>query len=169
MLVAALALLIAQDAGPLEPGRNGLVQCYGPDVAGKTCRAIGAYRFGADGVIWNDARNLINDTPRVVLHATGKVYVRGDAECARPENRAEEITGVEVDGVALAGEQFEAVRRQIADGIQASLGDGEFCTTYHPNPDGSMRAVVTVDGVERPEFQSTVRWVDPAEGWTLSH
>ena len=128
---------------------------------------MGGYRFAPDGVIWNDARNLINASPRVVLYATGKVYVRDGAECARPENRAEEITGVEVDGARLEGEQFELVRKQIADSMQASLGDGEFCSTYHPNPDGTLRAVVTIDGVERPEFESTVLWIDPAEGWTL--
>lgn len=164
ILVFALA---AQDADPLAPGRAGMVQCYGPDVSAKTCDAMGAYRFGSDGVIWNDARNRINESPRVVLYATGKVYVRDGAECARPENRAEEITSLEVDGVALQGDEFERLRKQIADGIQETLGDGEFCSTYHPNPDGSLRAAVTIGGVERPEFESTVLWVDPAEGWTL--
>ncbi len=169
LLMALLALAGApQDAGPLEPGRSGKLQCYGPNVAAKTCTAIGSYRFDADGTIWNDARNQINATPAVILHATGKVYVKDGAECARPENRAEEITGIDVDGTPLQGDQLNAFRQQIAANIAAVLGDGEFCSTYHPNPDGSMRATVTVDGVARPEFESTVLWIEPDAGWTVA-
>lgn len=169
LLMALLALAGApQDAGPLEPGRSGKLQCYGPNVAAKTCTAIGSYRFDADGTIWNIARNQINASPAVVLHATGKVYVKDGAECARPENRAEEITGIDVDGTPLQGDQFNAFRQQIAANISAVLGDGEFCSTYHPNPDGSMRAAVTVDGVARPEFESTVLWIEPDAGWTVA-
>ncbi|RZJ45589.1 MAG: hypothetical protein EON87_07115 [Brevundimonas sp.] len=169
LLMALLALAGApQDAGPLEPGRSGKLQCYGPDIATRTCTAIGAYRFDADGTIWNDARNQINASPQIVLHATGKVYVRDGAECARPENRAEEITRIDLNGVALEGEQFTTVRRQIADNINLVLGEGEFCSTYAPNPDGTLKASVTVDGVARPEFESTVLWIEADAGWTLA-
>lgn len=169
LLMALLALAGApQDAGPLEPGRSGKLQCYGPDIAARTCTAIGAYRFDADGTIWNDARNQINASPQIVLHATGKVYVRDGAECARPENRAEEITRIDLNGVALEGEQFTTVRRQIADNINLVLGEGEFCSTYAPNPDGTLKASVTVDGVARPEFESTVLWIEADAGWTLA-
>jgi hypothetical protein len=165
---AALALLAPQDVGPLEPGRAGKLQCYGPNVAAKTCTAIGAYRFDADGTIWNDARNMISASPQVVLHATGKVYVKDGAECAHPLNRAEEITRIDVNGAALEGAQFTAARQQIADNINLVLGDGEFCSTYVPNPDGTLKAAVTIDGVARPEFESVVLWIEPDAGWTLA-
>lgn len=169
LLMALLALAGApQDAGPLEPGRAGKLQCYGPNVAARTCTAIGGYRFEADGTIFNDARNQINASPAIVLHATGRVYVKDGAECARAENRAEEITGIEIDGVRLDGARFEAARQQIAANISAVLGDGEFCSTYHPNQDGSLRAEVAIDGVPRPEFESTVLWIEPNAGWTLA-
>lgn len=165
---AALALLVPQDAGPLEPGRAGKLQCYGPNVAAKTCTAIGAYRFEADGTIWNDARNQIAASPAVVLYATGRVYVRDGAECANSENRAEEITRIDVDGVELPREQFLIARQQIAANVQQVLGDGEFCSTYAPNPDGSLKASVSINGVARPEFESTVLWIEPDAGWTLA-
>ena len=169
LLMALLALAGApQDVGPLEPGRAGKLQCYGPNVAAKTCTAIGSYRFEADGTIFNDARNQINASPAVVLHATGRVYLKDGAECARSENRAEEITGIDVDGTPLQGDQFQMARQQIAANISAVLGDGEFCSTYHPNPDGSLRATVAINGVERPEFESTVLWIDADAGWTLA-
>lgn len=169
LLMALLALAGApQDAGPLEPGRSGKLQCYGPNVAARTCTAIGAYRFDPDGTIWNDARNQINASPAVVLYATGKVYVKDGAECARPLNRAEEITGIEVDGTRLEGAQFEGARQQIAANISAVLGDGEFCSTYAPNADGTLKAAVTVNGVARPEFESIVLWIEPNAGWTLA-
>ncbi|MFC7380368.1 hypothetical protein [Brevundimonas sp. GCM10030266] len=169
LLMALLALAAApQDAGPLEPGRSGRMQCYGPDVAAKTCTAIGAYRFDADGTIWNDARNMISGSPAIVLVATGKVYVRDGAECANPDNRAEEITGVEVNGRPLEGAQFETVRAQIAANMDAVLGEGELCSTYVPNPDGTLKAAVTIGGVARPEFESVVLWIEPDAGWTLA-
>jgi hypothetical protein len=169
LLMALLALAGApQDAGPLEPGRSGKLQCYGPNVAAKTCTAIGGYRFEADGTIFNDARNMINASPAIVLHATGRVYVKDGAECARSENRAEEITRIDVDGVPLEGEQFNTVRTQIAANISAVLGDGEFCSTYTPNPDGTLKASVSINGTARPEFESTVLWIDTDAGWTLA-
>lgn len=169
LLIALLALAAApQDAGPLEPGRAGKLQCYGPNIAAKTCTAIGGYRFEADGTIFNDARNQINATPAIVLHATGRVYVKDGAECARTDNRAEEITRIDVDGTPLQGEQFNAARTQIAANIGAVLGDGEFCSTYTPNPDGTLTASVSINGVARPEFESTVLWIEPDAGWTLA-
>lgn len=169
LFMALLALAGApQDAGPLEPGRAGKLQCYGPNVAARTCTAIGGYRFQPDGVILNDARNMIGASPAIVLYATGTVYLKDGAECARSENRAEEITRIDVDGTPLEGEQFQTVRQQIAANISAVLGDGEFCSTYHPNPDGSLRATVAINGVERPEFESTVLWIDADAGWTLA-
>lgn len=169
LLMALLALAVAApDAGPLEPARTGLVQCYSPDLKNRTCNAMGAYRFEADGVIWNDARNMVLAIPQIVIYASSKVLVRGDAECALSTDIEADITAVEVDGVPLAGDLYQTVRKQIADGRQAAFGEGEFCSTYHPNPDGTLRAVVTLDGVERPEFESTVVWIDPADGWTLA-
>ena len=64
--------------------------------------------------------------------------------------------------------QGRALRRQIAANIGAVLGNGEFCSTYTPNPDGTMRASVSVNGVARPEFESTVLWIEPDAGWTLA-
>lgn len=169
LLMALLALAGApQDAGPLEPGRTGRLQCYGPNLAAKSCTAIGAYRFDTDGTIWNDARNMISASPQIVLHATGKVYVKDGAECAHPLNRAEEITRIDVNGAPLEGAQFTTVRQQIADNISAVLGEGEFCSTYAPNPDGTLKAAVTVGGVARPEFESLVLWIEPNAGWTLA-
>lgn len=94
--------------------------------------------------------------------------MKDGAECAQPENRAEEITRIDLNGVPLEGAQFTTVRQQIADNISAVLGDGEFCSTYAPNADGSLKASVTVGGVARPEFESTVLWIEPNAGWTLA-
>lgn len=166
MLLTLLALMVAQDADPLEPARAGKVQCYDPIIAEKTCRAMGAYRFGADGEIWNDAQSVVNDTPHIVLRATTRVYVRDDAECAKSDNLAEEITAIEVDGAALTGAQYDAIRKQAAEAMSATIGNGELCTVYHPKPDGSLRAIASLNGVARPDLESVVRWVNPAD-WRL--
>ncbi|MBU1383728.1 MAG: hypothetical protein KKC29_11570 [Alphaproteobacteria bacterium] len=166
--LAMLATVALADPDPLAPARDGQLQCYHPDLARKTCQAIGTYRFGPDGVIWNDIQNMLTADPSLVLYATGKVYIRNGAECDDPDNRAEQITAIEVDGVALDGEAFLAARKQLADDFRTNFGDGEFCSRYHPNPDGTLRAVITVGGVERPRFETTLYWIDAADGWTLA-
>ncbi|KQW84040.1 hypothetical protein [Brevundimonas sp. Root1279] len=163
------AALLVQTGDPLAPARDGMVQCYRPNAAAKTCNAIGSYRFGADGAITNDAVNLLNADPLIVMHATAKVYVRDGAECSMIVNDPTTITAVEFNGAPLAGEQLAAAQKGIVDSMIAGLGgEGEFCTTYHPNPDGTLRAAVTIDGVAKPEAESVVLWVNPADGWRVA-
>lgn len=166
MLLTLLVLVAAQEAGPLEPARAGKVQCYDPIVVEKTCRAIGAYRFGPGEEIWNDAQNVINDAPHIVVRSTTRVYVRDNAECVKSDNLPDEITAIEVQGARLTGAQYETARKQVAEAFASSIGSGEICTRYHSGPDGSLRAVVSLAGVERPDLESAVRWVNPAE-WRL--
>ncbi|MBX3478446.1 MAG: hypothetical protein KF910_12605 [Brevundimonas sp.] len=167
MLMTLMMLALVQDADPLAPGRAGKVQCYDPVVAEKTCRAIGAYRFGPGDEIWNESQSLLGASPRIVLTGRTRVWVRDGAECARNQNHADEIVGIQVNGVALEDGQYETVRAQIGAALETAMGGGELCSTYHANDDGSLRATVTVGGVDRPEFESTVLWVDPAE-WRLA-
>jgi len=153
---------------PLAPAREGLVQCYGVHVERKTCDGIGAYSVGQDGVLTNNSMNVMSVEPLVLMRATSKVYVRGEAECSMVTDPASMIVGLEVDGAALEGEQFEILRQEIAAGLKANLGTGEFCTTYHPGQNGLLRATVTVNGVEKPQVENTALWVRPEDGWRVA-
>ena len=171
MILTTLAMLAATtlaDPDPLAPGRSGQVQCYGPDVELKTCESIGSYRFEPDGRIINKAENVVNASPRIVVIAEGEVYVRDNAECtsdtiATPDH----VLSVEIDGEPLTGAGLDLVRQQMATGLNEMIGEGEYCSTYHSKPDGSMIALVTVAGQPRPDLTSTVRWVRLEDGWRL--
>lgn len=171
MLFAALAVATALQApaDPLAPARQGQVECFGFDTARKTCRAIGAYRFTADGTIFNDAANLVNAEPSVVMRTSSPVYVKDGAECTRVAPMRDQITVIEVNGTRLEGEQFTAVRDQLAAALDGLFPTGsEFCGRYEAQPDGSVMQRLWVDGVAQPDKDDAFRWVDPAEGWRVA-
>ena len=58
----------------------------------------------------------------------------------------------------------EMVRGQVTAAF-AALGT-EGCTHYTPQGDGWL-AEVSIDGQPRPEFNQTVVWVSPADGYTV--
>lgn len=167
MTLAALATAALADPDPLAPARGGQVQCYEPDVEQKTCESIGSYRFEPDGRIINKAEIALNEDVRIVVIAEGEVYVRNDAECSSDSVTPDHILSIEIDGAALSGADFDAVRQQLATAMNEEIGEGEYCSTYHSRPDGSMVAKVTVAGEPRPDFTSTVRWVRREDGWRL--
>lgn len=164
---AALAALALADPDPLAPARTGQVQCYEPDMAQKTCESIGSYRFEPDGRILNKAEVVIDDGVRIVMTAESEVHVRHDAECASEPLAPGQIRSIEIDGEALSGEDLDALRQELVAALNEALGDGEFCSTYHPKPDGSMVILSTVAGQPRPDLTSTARWVRREDGWRL--
>lgn len=167
--LVALAMTAPSDPNPLAPARDGRVQCYTPDVERKVCRAIGAYRFEPDGRIINDAENMLSTDPLVILRASSDVYVKGNAECASAGAFNEShILSVEVNGAPLEGEQLAAARSMYIERMRSGIGTGEYCSTYHSKPDGSLRALVTVDGIPRRESEDTIMWVRPEDGWRVA-
>lgn len=168
LIFVALAAAPTSVLDPLAPAREGLVQCYGAHVERKTCDGIGVYSFGPDGEITNTSTNMMSLEPVILLRASSKVYVRGEAECSMVTDHVSMITALEVDGVPLEGERFKALRQQIADALKVNLGTGEYCTTYNPRPDGTLLASVTVNGVAMPQVDSIALWVRPSDGWRVA-
>ncbi len=167
--VALIGLaLSAASTDPLAPARDGQVQCYTPDIPRKTCRAIGSYRFEADGRIINEAENMLNEEPFVVMRARDEVYVRDRAVCATDAFQEGHIQSVEVDGATLEGANLTSVRSRLAASFREEIGTGEYCSTYHAEADGSFRAIVTVDGVRRADSDDTVLWVRREDGWRVA-
>lgn len=158
---------MSTDPDPLAPGRKGQVQCHEPDVELKTCESIGSYRFEPDGRIVSKAELVIDDGVRILVVAESEVYVRDGAECSSDPLSPDQVLSIEIDGQALSGEELGTVSEELVTALNAALGDGEFCSTYHPKPDGSMVVLSTVAGQPRPEFTSTARWVSREDGWRL--
>lgn len=169
MTLAVLATAALADPNPLAPARDGQVQCYEPDSARKTCHAIGAYRWAEDGAITNDATVALGDDPLIILHASAPVYVRDAAECAVNTPAANQITSIEVDGTPLTGAEFDEVRKQVGAAMDQTFAMGsEYCSTYHPREDGTLKAIVTIDGELRPDLTSNVLWVRLEDGWRVA-
>ena len=168
-LVLSLAALAAPDAGPadpLAPARDGMMQCYGPDAARRTCKSIAGYTFGSDGVM-NQAEVLVSPAGPMVMKAATPVVVREGAVCGPV--RAEDIDASQVvfAGRPLAGAQAEKVKAQMKSGLGPVLG-AEVCTTYVPAPQG-YTTQVTVNGTPAPDMSnSQVIWVRSDEGWTVA-
>jgi hypothetical protein len=167
MLTLSL-LLLAAAADPLAPARAGQVQCYDPVPAQKLCRAMGSYAFAADGTISNLAVTRIQDSPAIVMFARSPVVLKGDKECSAGALKATDIERIEVDGQALDAATLAVARGQIVAALPDFMKTGEpLCSAYAHGADGALTATVDVGGVAHPELTATVRWVDPAEGWTV--
>ena len=168
IMLAALAMAAPADPNPLAPARDGRVQCYTPDVERQVCRAIGAYRFEPDGRIVNDAENMLSSVPLGILYATSEVYIKDNAECSLGAFDEGHVRAIEVNGVALEGEQLASARSMVAEIMREAIGSGEYCSTYHPKPDGSLRALVTVDGMPRTDAEDTILWIRREDGWRVA-
>ncbi len=168
MLVALLSLTLAGPAeiDPLAPARQGMAQCYTPNKAARTCRALATYEFHADGTITNYAEVLLNPVPLIVMRAEAPVYIKDGAECGVASD--DDIQEFLLDGAPVP----PALRQQLRDAIMAEraehVPEGEYCTVYKPNGDGTLTGVVTIDGQPYPDGEDTVLWVNPAEGWKVA-
>ena len=168
MLILFASLAFAGQVDPLAPARDGLVQCYDPVPARKLCRAIGAYAFGADGSIVNTGTNRIQDELPVILISKNPVEVRDGKVCSIGPLTEDDIDRVEVAGRPLAGAALAQARAQIVAAFPPAMRTGSLCSAYTTNPDGSLTTTVDIGGVAHPDVTSTLLWVEPGEGWTVT-
>src|SRR5262249_34457479 len=114
-LVLSLAALAAPDASaadPLAPARDGMMQCYEPGAARRSCKWIPGYTFGPDGVM-NQAEVLVSPAGPMTMKAATPVSVREGAVCGPV--RAEDIDASQVvfAGRPLAGPQADKIKAQM--------------------------------------------------------
>jgi hypothetical protein len=171
MLPFVLTLLAAGQADvptddPLAQARSGQMQCYGPDLAHRTCKSLAGYVFAPDGAVTNRAEVLIAPQGPMVMQTSTSVFVRDGAVCGPV--RVEDIDRARIlfAGRPIEGTQAQRVKAQ----LKASLGQmagAEVCTRFVPNADGYATRV-TVNGSPAPEASSSAMiWVRPADGWTV--
>jgi hypothetical protein len=169
-LVLTLALQAAPDAAeasdPLAQARSGMLQCYAPDPARRTCKSLAGYAFGPNG-IENQAEVLISPQGPLVMKNSTPVVVRGGAVCG--PIRAEDIDGAQVllAGRPISGPNADHVKAQLKSGV-ANLMGAEVCTSFVAGPQG-YTTQVTVNGTPAPEMSDApMIWVRPGEGWTVA-
>lgn len=151
-------------ASPLAPAKLGRLLCYSPDQALKTCAAMTAYGFPADGKILNRAQVVITPSPFIVMTTLTTVTVRGPAVCGRMEGAAEAT--FTIDGKPADEATTADLRGQIAGAFTAFDGV-EVCTTYVPFREGFM-ANVSIGGAPRPDLNQPVIWVEFNDGYVVS-
>ncbi len=172
--IASLALVTSlaacgpvEAADPLAPARAGQLQCYTPDPARKTCRALAGYTFeaGAGGeTILNQAEVLMATDPVRTVKTVSPVFVRGDSVCGRVQPLADAV--FLIDGRPADAAMADRLRRDFT-ARRAAMTGREVCTRYLPFRDQLVPAV-SVDGVEREPGDDRVIWVEPNDGWTVA-
>lgn len=165
-----LAFWLAASAAPLNdplaPAFAGQVQCYQPDAARKTCASIGVYERDADGTIQNTATVLLRPQPRILMRSRAPVVVKNGAICGVITERDLEAAAFSIDGEAADAANAEALRRAVRPGY-APLLNREICTAYVSKGE-EMTGQVSIDGKREPALDQRVRWVAPAEGFTVA-
>jgi hypothetical protein len=163
-LVASLPARAETD--PLADARDGKLQCYAPDAARKTCKALAAYLIAPDGTINNPAVVLVAPNPVIVMHVVSPVEIRDGAICGVA--RAEDIdaASIEVAGHPASPEEEGPIKAQIKNSIAPRIGK-MICTSYLPGGD-HLTAQVTVDGAPQPQLSASVIWVSREDGYRVS-
>jgi len=153
-------------ADPLAPARAGKLECMGPNMAQKTCRAVAAYAFGADGSINSPSLLLIRAQPLTIMAVNSAVSIKAGALCGTA--KAEDIDGstILVDGRKLGDNDAAPLKAEIKAAYGPRLGK-EICTVYVPSGD-HFEAQSSIDGMPQPELTAQVIWVGPEDGFHVS-
>ena len=166
MFVAAAVALqySATSANALANAEKGQLQCYRPDIQKKTCQSIASYRRIAPGTYDNKALLPLGHGATLETHAP--VVVRGNAVCGYVRS-ADVIAGeIKVGSAVLPADRAKPVLEHIAQAL-APLANEEICTRYQPSA-GELTAKVSVNGVYQPDKDETVKWIHPADGYTVT-
>jgi hypothetical protein len=172
MLIASLLIVSAFDApssrpaNPLQLAEQGLLQCWVPDSSKKTCRVIASYRKTGPGMYDNEAKVALSSQGPMTVETHTPVSIRGDAVCG--QIRTQEILA----GTLRKGDEIvssadaQPVLNQVAR-LVAPLDGQETCTRYEPSGP-NFKAKISIAGTYRPEHDTEVKWIGPADGYAVT-
>jgi hypothetical protein len=160
-LLVAAAVLGAAPADPIAPAKQGLVQCYAPDPAKKTCRSMGAYTVQQDGTIQNAATTLISPNPLIVMRTLAPVQVKSGAICGTIQQVDLDGATFTYEGKPLEGDGAVKLKAALGSAMTPLLGH-EVCTAYTANGD-MLTGEVSLDGERKPDMDQKVLWVSPTD------
>jgi len=158
------AAFTATTSNPLAFAENGQLQCYRPDVEKKTCQSIAAYRRTGPKTYDNTA--LIPVAADATLETHTPVVIKGSAVCGFIRGQDAIAGTLRVGGQVLDPEKAKPILKRIAQAM-AQMADKEICTTYEPAGTDFM-AKISIGGSYRSDQDETVKWISPADGYTVT-
>lgn len=171
MLFALLALTASTASAdtsmnPLQEARNGSVQCYQPDDQQRTCRSIASYVPTGETTYANKAVVLLSPNGPVILETITPVTIRAGAVCGFI--RAEDVRAgkLHVAGRLLTDAEAAPMLGQVVQSMSGIMGQ-EICTSYVQTADG-LTAKATMNGVYQAGADQRVKWVQPADGYSVT-
>jgi len=163
-VAAALGASTPATANPLAMAEQGRVQCYRPNVEEKTCQSIASYRQTGPGAYDNTA--LIPVSGNATLETHTPVLIKGDAVCGFIRGQDALAGMLRVDGEVVDAAKAKSILEHVAQAL-APMANKEICTRYEP-AGADFTAKVSIGGTYRPDQDETVKWIGPAEGYSVT-
>lgn len=155
---------VATVTNPLALAETGQLQCYRPDVQKKTCQSIASYRRTGRGTYDNGA--LIPLSPNATLETHTPVVIKAGAVCGFIRGQDALAGTLRVDGAVVAPEKAKPILERVAQAM-VPMADKEICTKYEPSGT-NFTAKISIGGTYKPDQDETVKWIGPAEGYTVA-
>jgi hypothetical protein len=158
---------VAVDADPLARARTGELQCDGPDLAHRTCKAITTYVFSPDGGVTIQSESVISASGPMIMRTTSQVSVRDGGVCGPVKGEDIDQAQIVFAGRPISGQQADQVKAQVKSGLGPLLG-ADVCTRFTPAEKGYTTQVTVNGQAAPPDAGVQVIWIKPAEGWTVA-
>lgn len=171
MLFALLALTASTatadaSVNPLQEARNGSVQCYQPDDQQRTCRSIASYVPRGEAKYANKAVVLLSPNGPVILETITPVTIKSGAVCGFIQAEDVRAGKLHLGGRLLPHAEAAPLLGQVVQSMSGIIGQ-EICTSYVQTADGLI-AKATMNGVYQASADQRVKWVQPANGYSVA-
>jgi len=94
------------------------------------------------------------------------VVIKNDAVCGFVRGQDVAAGTLRVDGQVVGAEKAKPILERIAEAM-AQLSGKEICTKYEPSGT-DFTAKISVGGTYKPDQDETVKWISPADGYTVT-
>ena len=155
----------ANSANPLELAEKGLLQCWHPNRVNRTCQAIISYRKTGLRTYDHTSVVLVSSYGPLTVETQAPVFVRDDAVCDTIRTEEIEAGTLREGGHILAPAEAAGILRQIAERVAPFEGQ-KTCTRYERSGDDFI-AKVWVSGKYKSELDMDVKWITPADGYSV--
>ena len=168
-VLLALCVSSAAMAGetPWAPSRTGKIECFGSNLAAKTCESMTVYRWLDDTNVRAETRGSSDVLlSGIVVLSSRLASIKGDTNCTVPLKNDVAANSFELDGRPVSEADTLKFRERLTDDGRERFGRtyclriGKYGREY--------TAQLTIDGREMPSDANWMAWIDTSDGFTLS-